>query len=139
MLFNSLVFVVFFVVVFSAYLLLRRHYKLQNRLLLVASYIFYGYWDWRFLSLIAISTVIDFFIGKTLHVAENPRRRKWLLFISVCANLSLLGFFKYFNFFADSFAGLLELFGMQAGFVTLNIVLPAQPAPTISARRRKMG
>ena len=124
MLFNSLVFLAFFIVVYAAYLLLNRHYKAQNRLLLVASYVFYGYWDWRFLSLIAISTVIDYGVGLILSRSESPRKRKWLLFLSVFANLGLLGFFKYFNFFADSFAGLLGMFGMDAGYVTLNIVLP---------------
>ncbi len=124
MLFNSYVFIGFFVVVYSLYLLLRGHHKAQNRLLLVASYVFYGYWDWRFLSLIAISTLIDYSVGLALHTTEASRRRKQLLLISVAANLTLLGFFKYFNFFADSVAGLLDLFGMHAGFVTLNIVLP---------------
>jgi len=124
MLFNSLIFVAFFVIVYGLYLLLRRHYKLQNRLLLVASYIFYGYWDWRFLSLIAFSTIVDYVVGLALHSTERVWKRKALLFLSVFANLSLLGFFKYYNFFADSFAGLLGMFGMEAGFVTLNIVLP---------------
>ena len=124
MLFNSLIFVVFFAAVYGLYLSLRTHHKLQNRLLLVASYIFYGYWDWRFLSLIAISTVIDFYVGRALHNAPDNGRRKRMLLISVAANLSLLGCFKYFNFFADSFSGLLGLFGMEPGFVTLNIVLP---------------
>jgi D-alanyl-lipoteichoic acid acyltransferase DltB (MBOAT superfamily) len=124
MLFNSFVFVGFFIVVYSLYLLLRHHYKAQNRLLLIASYVFYGYWDWRFLSLIAISTIIDYYVGKTLHDTQSQQKRKWLLFLSVGANLSMLGFFKYFNFFADSFAGLLGMFGMEAGFVTLNLVLP---------------
>ncbi len=124
MLFNSLVFVVFFMVVYAAYLLLRKHYKLQNRLLLIASYVFYGYWDWRFLSLIAISTVIDYFVGWALHSCEKRWFRKILLAFSVLANLGMLGFFKYFNFFADSFAGMLGMFGMEAGYVTMNIVLP---------------
>jgi D-alanyl-lipoteichoic acid acyltransferase DltB (MBOAT superfamily) len=124
MLFNSFVFIGFFIIVYALYLSFRRHYRIQNRILLVASYVFYGYWDWRFLSLIAISTIIDFFVGRALLKSESPLKRKFLLFLSVAANLSLLGFFKYYNFFADSFAGLLGMFGMEAGFVTLNIVLP---------------
>ncbi len=124
MLFNSYVFIAFFVFVYGSYLLLNKSYRAQNRLLLVASYIFYGYWDWRFLSLIFISTVIDYFVGRNLFAAESDRRRKILLVISILANLILLGFFKYFNFFSDSVASLLETFGMHAGFVTLNIVLP---------------
>jgi alginate O-acetyltransferase complex protein AlgI len=90
MLFNSYVFIGFFVVVYSLYLLLRGHHKAQNRLLLVASYVFYGYWDWRFLSLIAISTLIDYSVGLALHTTEASRRRKQLLLISVAANLTLL-------------------------------------------------
>lgn len=124
MLFNSLVFIGFFIVVYSTYLLLHRNYRVQNRLLLVASYVFYGYWDWRFLSLIAISTIVDFYVGRRLFETEIQWKRKSLLFFSVLANLSLLGFFKYFNFFADSVAELLQAFGMRADIATLEIVLP---------------
>jgi D-alanyl-lipoteichoic acid acyltransferase DltB (MBOAT superfamily) len=124
MLFNSLIFVVFFFAVYTLYLVLHRHLRAQNRFLLLASYIFYGYWDWRFLSLIFISTLVDYYLGRTIYRTEKEVKRKRLLILSVLANLSLLGFFKYFNFFADSFSGVLDLFGMEAGFVTLNIVLP---------------
>jgi D-alanyl-lipoteichoic acid acyltransferase DltB (MBOAT superfamily) len=129
MLFNSQVFLIFFVVIYALYLLSQKRVKLQNTLLLVASYIFYGYWDWRFLSLIALSTFIDFYIGKSLGAVEGDtpadlKRRKILLFCSVGANLGILGFFKYFNFFTDSFAEMLNLFGLQADPITLNIILP---------------
>lgn len=129
MLFNSQVFLIFFVVVYGLYLLSQKRVKLQNTLLLVASYIFYGYWDWRFLSLIALSTFIDFYTGKSLGKIEGDtpadlKRRKILLFCSVAANLGILGFFKYFNFFTDSFAEMLNLFGLQADPITLNIILP---------------
>jgi D-alanyl-lipoteichoic acid acyltransferase DltB (MBOAT superfamily) len=127
-LFNSFVFVVFFLVVYGAYLSFRRSAKTQNLLLLLASYVFYGYWDWRFLTLIWISTFVDFFVGRALgsdsSEEQTPRRRKSLLLLSVATNLSLLGFFKYFNFFADSFADVLSLIGLQADPVTLRIVLP---------------
>jgi D-alanyl-lipoteichoic acid acyltransferase DltB (MBOAT superfamily) len=129
MLFNSVVFLGFFGVVYTLYLSLQRSRRGQNLLLLVASYVFYGYWDWRFLSLIFVSTLTDYsvglLLGKTDDVAPADRRlRKALLTCSVAVNLSLLGFFKYFNFFADSFADFLSLVGLKADPVTLNIVLP---------------
>ena len=124
MLFNSFSFVVFFAIVYSAYLLSRKNCQLQNRLLLLASYVFYGSWDWRFLSLLFVSTAFDFYIGKLLANQKNPHKRKVLLSLSVTANLSFLGFFKYFDFFADSFARLLSTFGMEADWPTLNIILP---------------
>ncbi len=124
MLFNSYIFPVFFVVTYAAYLLLRRDYRTQNRLLLVASYVFYGYWDWRFLSLLLLSTLIDYHVGRWLAQASTPKWRRVLLAISVVANLSILGTFKYFNFFAESFAQVLRAVGFDAGYTTLNIVLP---------------
>ncbi len=129
MLFNSLVFVGFFLVVYGLYLALMRRLRWQNALLLVASYVFYGYWDWRFLSLILISTVVDYTIGLALGATEpgteeGDRRRKRLVTTSVAVNLGILGFFKYFNFFADSLVDLLHLFGMQADSVTLQVALP---------------
>lgn len=124
MLFNSLTFPIFFLVVYSSYLALQRHLKIQNLLLLVASYVFYGFWDWRFLSLILISTLVDFFVGKLLHGTDNYHKRRALLALSIITNLSILGFFKYFSFFADSFAVLLSFVGMKADFPTLNIILP---------------
>ncbi len=123
MLFNSFVFLFFFLVVYSLYLAFRKRYKAQNVLLLIASYVFYGYWDWRFLSLIAISTVIDYFAGRAIP-GSSDKRKKRLVALSMVSNLTMLGFFKYFNFFADSVADLLSMFGMQPDFITLNIVLP---------------
>ncbi len=93
-------------------------------MLLVASYLFYGWWDWRFLSLILISSVLDFFCGRAIHRSESKRRKKLFLAFSVLGNLSILGFFKYFNFFADSAAGMLSVFGLQAHMPTLMIILP---------------
>lgn len=124
MLFNSFTFVFFFIIVYFLYLLLRKSYKKQNYLLLAGSYFFYGWWNWKFLSLILLSTLIDFFIGKKLDSALGDKKRKLLLAVSVVANLSILGFFKYFNFFSDSFAGLLNTLGLQADAVTLKIILP---------------
>jgi len=124
MLFNSFTFILFFLITYTLYLLLRKNLKLQNILLLISSYIFYGYWDWRFLFLIALSTGIDYSIGKKLGKTTLANKRKQLLAISVIANLSILGFFKYFNFFAESTTELLNIFGVKPDSITLNIILP---------------
>src|SRR3972149_1993846 len=129
MLFNSSTFLIFFVVVYTLYLLLQKRLKAQNALLLVASYIFYASWDWRFLSLLLLSTTVDFFIAKAIGSTDDltpagKARRKTLLACSILFNLGVLGFFKYFNFFSESFIGLLNLFSMKADLITLNIVLP---------------
>jgi D-alanyl-lipoteichoic acid acyltransferase DltB (MBOAT superfamily) len=93
--------------------------------LLAASYFFYGYWDYRFLSLIFISSFIDFFIGKRLAIEKSKSNRKILLALSLIANLGMLGVFKYYNFFSASFAEMWHsIFGKELGFVTLKIVLP---------------
>ncbi len=91
---------------------------------LLASYIFYGWWDWRFLSLIMISTVMDFYLGSLIGQTENPRRRKQYIILSMIMNLGFLGFFKYFNFFIDSFASMLQGFGLEPSISSLNIILP---------------
>ncbi|MBU0679589.1 MAG: MBOAT family protein [Verrucomicrobia bacterium] len=122
MLFNSLQFFAFFAVVYVLYLQLG--HKWQNRMLLVASYFFYGSWDWRFLSLIFISTVLDYFCGLGIAGTGNPRKRRFFVSLSVIGNLSILGFFKYFNFFAASLERFLMQAGLEADFRLLHIVLP---------------
>jgi len=122
MLFNSFVFWIFFVVVIILYRLLPHYW--QNRMLLVASYVFYGYWDYRYLSLIFISTVIDYFVAIGLQGSDNSSQRKRLLTVSICANLGMLGFFKYYNFFTSEMAELLAHIGMPVSMPVLNIVLP---------------
>ena len=129
MIFTSTNFAIFFALLYPLYLLLRGSLRWQNRLLLVASYVFYGFWDWRFLGLIALSTAVDFFVGlgleqTPLNGVASQRRRQTLLWLSVAVNLGILGFFKYFNFFSQSFAGLFASVGLEASDVTLNIVLP---------------
>jgi D-alanyl-lipoteichoic acid acyltransferase DltB (MBOAT superfamily) len=124
MLFNSLEFLGFFPLVFALYWLLHRSIKAQNFLLLVASYFFYGSWDWRFLSLIIFSSCVDFFIGLRLKKTEKSSHRKWLLSVSLVANLGILGIFKYYDFFIESFINLLQTVGFQANITTLNIILP---------------
>ena len=128
--FNSFDFAVFFVVVLGAYWAFQRWrhgLRAQNLMLLAASYFFYGYWDYRFLSLIAISTIVDYVAGLRIQRAADEggetahrRMRLWLV-ASMCTNLGLLGFFKYFNFFVGSFE---SAFGVDAGALHLNIVLP---------------
>jgi len=122
MLFNTLRFALFFIVVYALYR--RLGHRWQNRLLLLASYVFYVFWDWRFLSLILLSTFINYYFGLRIDNAPDQRRRKKNLVLCVCLNLAILGFFKYFNFFAENLQALLEIFGLRAGRVTLNIILP---------------
>lgn len=124
MLFNSLSFAIFLPVVFALYWLLRRHLKGQNILLLISSYVFYGWWDARFLSLIVASTVVDFFLGKYLVKAKSMASRNWLLSASILFNLGLLGVFKYYNFFIENFAHLAHSLGFHTDPTLLSIALP---------------
>ena len=125
MLFNSLDFAIFLPIIFFIYWFFTNwNLKLQNLFLLVSSYIFYGWWDWRFLSLILISTIVDYFIGIKLKNQENQNKRKILLFISVFVNLGFLGFFKYCNFFIDNFAMAFSFFGVNINTSSLEIILP---------------
>ena len=124
MLFNSLAFLVFFPIVLGLYWSAQRSCRAQNYLLLAASYVFYGWWDWRFLGLIVFSTIVDFAIGLRLGIETNPRIRKFLLLLSVGVNLGLLGFFKYFNFFIESLTAGLGGIGIEATYTTLDIILP---------------
>ncbi|MEW6301892.1 MAG: MBOAT family O-acyltransferase [Verrucomicrobiota bacterium] len=122
MLFNSYIFWLFFGVVLLLYR--RLPHRGQNVMLLVASYIFYGAWDWRFLSLILISTLVDYVAAIQIGKRKDARARKVLLGISCCANLGILGFFKYFNFFAQELTHLLSAIGLEFMAPTLDIVLP---------------
>ncbi len=122
MFFNSLTFVYFFCVVYALYLVL--NHRMQNRMLLIASYLFYGWWDWRFLSLLLASTVVDYFCGLRIHASQTPSTRKRYLLLSIFFNLALLGFFKYYGFFADSLAALLSSVGLQVNPWSLSVILP---------------
>lgn len=125
MLFNSLEFAFFLPIVFFIYwFITNKNIKAQNILLLVSSYIFYGWWDWRFLTLIAFSSFVDYFVGLNLSNTTSPKKRKLLLLTSIVINLGFLGFFKYFNFFTESFADAFTLFGRPFEASRLNIVLP---------------
>jgi len=122
MLFNSLQFLVFFVVVYGTYLLLT--HKWQNRMLLIASYIFYASWDWRFLSLIIITTVVDYCCGRQIFLSSTLRKKRLFLAISIGVDLTILGFFKYFSFFASSLQVLAEGLGINLDTPTLHVILP---------------
>ncbi|WP_400077987.1 MBOAT family O-acyltransferase [Winogradskyella sp. R77965] len=124
MLFNSIDFAIFLPLVFALYWLLRDKLFLQNSLIAVSSYVFYGWWDWRFLFLIMCSTIVDYLIGRELDKSKVPFQRKVLLFISIGVNLGLLGFFKYYNFFLDNFVDVFQFFGRDLNFRGLEIVLP---------------
>lgn len=122
MLFNSYAFLTFFAVVYLLYLVLDLRW--QNRLLLVASLVFYGWWDPRFVLLLLFSIVLDYVCGLQIHGTESLRRRRFWLAISLIGNLGLLGFFKYFHFFVDSFAELFGTLGFQVHRPTIRIILP---------------
>jgi len=125
MLFNSLDFAVFLPLVFLAYWCAGgASLQRRNLILLAASYVFYGWWDWRFLSLLAFSSFVDYFVALSLDSARSPVRRRWLLALSLTVNLGLLGFFKYFNFFAQEFADAFTLLGAPISAARLDIVLP---------------
>jgi alginate O-acetyltransferase complex protein AlgI len=122
MLFNSLTFLAFAALFFSIYFVL--HGRARLWFILLASYLFYGWWDWRFLFLLGFSTTVDYSLGRLLEYEQNERRRRALLIGSVVVNLGILAFFKYFNFFAGSLVELMRLFGATPSWVTLNIILP---------------
>lgn len=125
MLFNSIEFAIFLPIVFFLYwFVTNKSIKLQNLLLLVSSLIFYGWWDWRFLFLIIFSSIVDFLVGIGLSKTDKKSTRQQLLSISIIINLGLLGFFKYFNFFVESFASAFTLFGEHLEVSRLNIILP---------------
>ncbi len=126
MLFNSLEFFVFMILVFSVYWSVNTlNLRLQNAFLLLSSYIFYGWWDYRFLSLIFLSTLVDFWVGNKIYQSDKPKSRNYFLTLSILFNVGLLGFFKYYNFFIDSMVEAMAIFGYDGGDLwTLNIILP---------------
>lgn len=126
MTFNSLGYALFLPIVFILYWFVFKNLKKQNLLVLISSYVFYGLWDWRFLFLIIASTIVDYYVGLKIDANNNNRKQqKLFLWLSVIFNISLLGFFKYFNFFTQSFIDLFQLFGYTIkSSWTLNIILP---------------
>src|SRR5687768_9727472 len=119
MLFNSGIFLQFFVAFLLLYWLLRNSLRARNILILLASYLFYGWWDWRFLALLIFSSVLDFFVGLGIARQTDPRRRKLWLACSIVANLTILGFFKYFDFFIQSAETLLRQLDIPVSARTL--------------------
>ena len=127
MYFNSVTFGIFFAVVFTLYWVLRNHRTPRHLMVVAASYVFYGWWDWRFLTLIFVSTVLDFVIGSKLEYEDDEKKRKRLLTISLVGNLGFLAFFKYFGFFTDSVIDGLGRLGVDvgdSGAWTIKVLLP---------------
>lgn len=124
MLFNSLEFFGFLIVVFAVYWLLRLRPKVQNVFVLVSSYYFYSCWDWRFLLLIFISSLTDFIVGRKIHSSSEPKLRKLWLGLSLFVNLGALAYFKYCNFFIEAANVGLSSFGLETSVSSLNIILP---------------
>jgi alginate O-acetyltransferase complex protein AlgI len=125
MLFNSIDFAIFLPIVFILYwFVINKNLRLQNSLIVVASFLFYGWWDWRFLSLILFSTIVDYSVGLGLLKQEKTSKRKILLLISILVNIGFLGFFKYYNFFLDNFVSAFLFFGTEIKASSLNIILP---------------
>ena len=125
MLFNSIDFAVFLPIVFILYwFVFQKRLTLQNLFILAVSYVFYGWWYWRFISLIMFSTAVDYIVGLKLHQSNSDSHRKTLLWISILVNIGFLGFFKYFNFFQDNFIAAFSFFGQEINGNSLNIILP---------------
>jgi D-alanyl-lipoteichoic acid acyltransferase DltB (MBOAT superfamily) len=122
MVFNSIQFVEFFLVVYALYRVLP--HRAQNVMLLVASYYFYAAWDWRFLGLLVGSTIVDFFMARVIDASTSAARRRLALIVSLTFNLGMLGFFKYFNFFADSASAVARHLGWHLDTVTIHVLLP---------------
>ena len=125
MYFNSIDFAIFLPIVFILYwFVTNTKLRLQNLLIVAASYLFYGWWDWRFLSLILFSSIVDYFVGIGLLNQEEPLKRKVLLWTSILVNLGFLGFFKYYNFFLENFITAFSILGKEIKANSLNIILP---------------
>ncbi|MCK0125016.1 MBOAT family protein [Gelidibacter sp. F2691] len=124
MFFNSLDFAIFLPIVFALYWLLKSRLSTQNLLIVISSYVFYGWWDWRFLLLILFSTLVDYTVGVGMAKTDSQRHRKMLLWTSLLVNLGLLGFFKYYNFFLENFVDAFSFFGQTLNVSSLEIVLP---------------
>ena len=122
MLFHTWEFIGFYVIVYFLYLNLS--HNLQNRILLIASYYFYGSWDWRYLSLLVISTTVDYFCGLKIQNSKAKKHKKIFVIVSIFVNLSILGVFKYYNFFADNFHGLMKSFSLDVHPYFINVALP---------------
>lgn len=124
MLFNSIDFAIFLPIVFVLYWALRKHLLFQNAFLIISGFVFYGWWDWRYLGLLIFTSGTDYLVAMGLERSADERRRKALLVVSLVANLGLLGFFKYYDFFIHSFHSAFTVMGLPFNLRTLNLVLP---------------
>ena len=124
MLFNSFEFLFFLPIVFILYWFVFKNLKTQNLLILFASYLFYGWWDWRFLSLLMLSTIVDYTLGIQLSKTDVKIKRKLMLGLSLSFNLGMLGFFKYYNFFIDSWIDVWRSVGVEMHLSSLQVILP---------------
>jgi alginate O-acetyltransferase complex protein AlgI len=124
MLFNSISYLIFLPIVFIIYWNLKSNLKFQNLFLLLSSYFFYAFWDYRFLFLLVFSTALNYFTGKMIYTSNGINNRKIWLFVSVIINLGFLGVFKYYNFFLTSFVDLFSFFGLKTDLFTLKLILP---------------
>jgi alginate O-acetyltransferase complex protein AlgI len=125
MLFNSVSFAIFLPIVFILYWSsANRSLRFQNILLLISSYFFYASWDWRFLFLLVFSTSLDYFTGIKIYEALNPKKRLFWMWLSIFINIGFLGAFKYYNFFAASFAEGLSQLGIKTNLSSINVILP---------------
>jgi len=125
MLFNTIDFAIFLPIVFILYwFVTNKNLRFHNVLLLVASYFFYACWDYRFLFLLVFSTFLDYYTGLKISGVETKKKKLFWLWLSISVNLGFLGVFKYYNFFASSFANGLTLIGLKANLGTLNVILP---------------
>ena len=124
MLFNSIDFLFFLPIVFCIYWLLSNHLHWQNLFLVIGSYIFYGWWDYRFLLLIALTSLCSYLCGIFIKNSNIKSKRKIFCGFNIIFNLAILAIFKYYNFFIDNINGLFNAFGYKLDWVTLNIILP---------------
>ena len=125
MIFNSFEFLLFLPIVFLLYwFFCKNNTKYQNIVLLLSSYLFYAFWDYRFLFLLIFSTLLDYFTGIKMHESPTKRMKQFWFWLSISINLGFLGIFKYYNFFIDSFAELLSGFGLQTNFWSISVILP---------------
>lgn len=125
MLFNSVQFLVFFPIVFVIYwFVVNKKLKIQNLFLLIASYYFYAQWDWRFLFLLMFSTLLDFTSGIQMEKSKTKSQKKFWFWLCVIINVGFLGVFKYYDFFAQSFADILNSIGFKVSPILLKVILP---------------
>ncbi len=122
MVFNSIIFLIFIGIFFPLYWALTGRARMW--LCLLGSYLFYGWWDWRFLGIVLFTTILDFSLGILIEDEHDAKKKSRLVLISVIANLGFLGFFKYFNFFVDSLKNGLNSAGLNANWESLDIILP---------------